>query len=206
MIYTFAGHWFAFDRDLKPRLDATLLAVISQYSHVEFLCAEKDPFSDLCVARLQKLSAFYDFQTTLVCAQPQALDDGKYDKICCPLPPTAVHFTVVRRRLDKWRLNAANGCICYLYPELGREEARMLQFLQNQKKQILQLTNPVTAAEITAQFAALGTREQFVLQSLHHGKTGKEIGAALGLSSARVFQIASRGRYQVMKALRQSVE
>ena len=197
MIYTFVGHWHIVDRDLKSKLGAVLTAILEQDGAAEFLCAEKDAFTELCIMQLQKLSAFFSFQTTLICAEHQRTEENEYDKVCCPLTPSESHFTVVRKRLDRWRIDAADICICYVYPKLGGEEARLLQYVQKREKQILKLTNPSTEAYIAALFTRLGERERFVVEGLEAGKTGKEIGAVLGLSSARVFQIENRACVRV---------
>lgn len=195
---TFLGHSAVFEHDLSERLDAAIAKVLRKTDEAEFLFFEQSKFCNLCLAAVLKAQRRYpQKQIHITLVEKYGSDPHRnpipmcfFDSILAapqfPSPKNEHNFTLNYRRTVRWTIEQCSYLISYMYPQIRDEQTQYHRFAKQKDLRILDVTNPDTADYLEEQLNHRSERDQALIKGRQAGRLLREIGAEVGISTARV--------------------
>lgn len=197
---TFLGHKAVFEEDLSDKLDAAIAKVVRKNDEAEFLFFDSGSFYNLCLAAVLKAQRRYPKKQIRVILVREPKDNLSLSPIpmCLidvvlqapkfPQPKNEHDFTLNHRQTIRWTLDQCEYLISYVYPLADKDEAPYYRYAKSKKLTILDVTEPSTMLYMSECLKARSSRDQTIVNGRIDGRTLKDIGKEVGISSSMVQQ------------------
>ena len=217
-VCTFLGHKEVYDKDIYEKLTRAVYGLVEEHDEAEFLFYNQGTFYDLCLAAvLEARQRFPQKRISITWVVPAeererfaadlAGGRGKLppcvaDRVAAP-PPVSGSPITAHRKVERWTIQQSTHLISYLYFAFCAPENRQYFYARAAGLTVLDMTSPETAARILEGAAALPEREGLALRGALEGRSHREIGEILGISSSAAQQLSQRAGRSLRRAARQ---